>query len=83
MATVHITVADDLVPRLRIAMRGTFPQYEALGDAAAFKAATADFWRGVLVAWEEQQARIDAAVVAQQAGDLARDLAVNDSLTIT
>lgn len=50
MATVSITVPDALVPRLKAAMRATFPQHEALTDAQAFKAVTADYWHGVAVA---------------------------------
>ena len=61
MASVTIQVPDALVPRLTTALRATFPEHDALGVTAAFKAATADYWRGVLTDYEtrlaEQQAQ--------------------------
>ena len=66
MATVQITVPDVLVPRLKAAMRATFPEHAGLSDAAAFKAVTADYWRSVLAAHEGRQAEA-AAWAAQQA----------------
>jgi hypothetical protein len=56
MATVTITVPDALVSRLTAAMRAQYPQYSALGDAAAFRRVTADHWRDVLAAFEGTRA---------------------------
>jgi hypothetical protein len=60
MATVSITVPDAIVPRVLAALRAQYPQYSQLSDAQAFKAVTADFWRGVLFNYERQQAIIAA-----------------------
>lgn len=67
MASVSITVPDALVPRLTAALRATFPEHDALGVTAAFKAATADYWRGVLSEFEQRQAE----KVAQAANSAA------------
>ncbi len=56
MATISITVPDTLVPRIVTAMRAKFPQYSDLTDGACFKQITADYWRGVLINYEAQQA---------------------------
>jgi hypothetical protein len=77
MANVTITIPDALVPRL-VATRAMFPQYAGLSDIAAFKAITADYWRGVLVSSESQKAA-DAAEVTRLA---AVDTAIADSAGI-
>ena len=65
MASVTITVPDALVPRLTAALRATFPQHDALGITAAFKAATADHWRDVLTTYEQRRAAAaEAAAIA-------------------
>lgn len=77
MATVSITVPDALVPRVVAAMRASYPQYASLTDAAAFKAVTADYWRGVLIAYETGQAQAQAqATVAAQAQTSTSDASV-------
>lgn len=60
MAQVTITIPDPLVPRVKAAMRATFPQHDELGDVAAFRAVTADYWRDILTRYEAAQAQ-DAA----------------------
>lgn len=70
MASVTIDIPDAIVPRLRAAMRGQYPQHSNLGDVAAFRRVTADFWRDVLAAHEGTQAG-EAAVPAYMAAHQA------------
>lgn len=69
MASVSITVPDALVARLTAALRASYPQYDGLSAANAFKAATGDYWRSILVGYEAGVASNDAqaAVDAQRA----------------
>jgi hypothetical protein len=74
MATVSITIPDNLIPRVTAAMRAGFPQYSALTDIQCFKAVTADYWRLILTRYESTQAeaglRADLATTqAQTAAD--------------
>ena len=82
MATVSITVPDALVPRLAAALRSFSPQYAALTDAAAFRAATADHWRQVLAQVEEAVAVASAASTLSTVGLDARTKAIADSAGI-
>ena len=75
MATVSITVPDALIPRLRAAMRNAFPEFDGLSDTAAFKAATADYWRNVLSEYEQRQAEIAAQLANVAAIKAAADRA--------
>ena len=65
MANVTITIPDVLVPRVKAAARGLFPQYVELSDADTFKAITALHWKMLLSNYESIAARdqstIDAA----------------------
>lgn len=82
MANVTVTIPDALVPRLRSAMRATFPQHEALSDAAAFKAVTADYWRTVLADYEGRQAEAAAWAAQRAAVDAAKATAAADGAGI-
>lgn len=82
MATVSITIPDALVPRLIAAGRGSYPQYDALSDANAFRAITADYWRSILSAWEAQAAVGDVEAQAAVARALAVAKAAADSTGI-
>lgn len=82
MATVTITIPDALVPRLRAALRDKFPQYEALADAAAFKAATGHYWQSVLAEYEREVAHAEAVMAAQAAVDTAYVGALDDAAGI-
>jgi len=76
VATVQITVPDALIPRLTAALRDAYPQHDALGVSAAFKAATADHWRDVLTTYERRVAENTAAIKA------AADKAATDAAGI-
>lgn len=69
MADVRITVPDALVTRLTAALRASYPQYDGMSAANAFKAATGDYWRSVLVGYETgiASAAAQAEVDAQRA----------------
>lgn len=56
IATVEITVPNDLVPRLTAAMQGTFPETAEQDPALAFKEITAAYWRTILSEWEQREA---------------------------
>jgi hypothetical protein len=77
VATVQITIPDALVPRLAAAMDATFPQYNGLSDAAAFKQITSDYWRGILSEHEQR----DAERAAQAANALAIKAAAEKAAT--
>lgn len=79
---MQITVPDALVPRLTAALRATFPQHEALGVAAAFKAATADYWRGILADYETRQAEQQAQAANLAAIKAAQAKAATDAAGI-
>lgn len=82
MAVVGITIPDALVPRLRAAMRGTFPEEQALDDVAAFQEITAAYWRGILAAWEGKQAEAAAWAASRAAVEAAHANAVKDGAGI-
>ena len=82
MATVTNTVPDPLVPRLRAAAKGTFPQHAALGDAALFKTVTSEFWRKVLADYERQATEVSQGAVYQATVAAAYDTAVVDGAGI-
>ena len=82
MANVTITIPDAIVPRLIAAMDATFPQYNALSDAAAFKQITADYWRGILSAYEEREAEKAAQAANVAAIAAARSKAATDGAGI-
>lgn len=58
MANVTITIPDALIPRLRDAMHWKFPETVGAGDAAAFKAKTAAYWKAILVEYEAWAAEV-------------------------
>ena len=72
MAQVTITVPPALVPRVRAAMRATFPELSQLADAAAFQEATAKMWRGVVHSYE-MSLRDDGVAQAATAASAAID----------
>lgn len=82
MANVTITIPDTLVARLSTALRAAYPQYAAMTDLQAFKAATADHWRLVLAQAEEAAAVSTAAASVATAGADARAKANADSAGI-
>lgn len=82
MATVSIEVPNALVPRLKAAMRATFPEHAELGDVEAFKAATAAYWRGVLVEHESREAEVAAWAAQKQAVADAKAAAESDGTGI-
>ncbi len=82
MANVTIQVPDALVPRLTAALRATCPQHDALSVAAAFKAATADHWRGVLTAYEQRVAEQQAQAANTAAIKAAAEKAATDAAGI-
>ena len=82
MATVQITIPDALVPRLAAAMDATFPQYSGLSDAAAFKQITSDYWRAILVDYEQREAEKTAQAANILAISLARAKAATDGAGI-
>lgn len=75
MATVSIDIPDAIVPRVRAAMRAQFPEFNALGDAAAFRAATAKMWREILATQEGSTAAAAAVPAYMQAYDTAASAA--------
>lgn len=68
MAQVAITIPDPLVPRVRTALRGAFPQHAALSDADLFRAIVSDHVRLLVAGWEAAEAR---RLAEQQAADTA------------
>ena len=82
MASVTITAPDALVPRLTAALRATFPQHDALGITAAFKAVTADYWRGILADYETRQAEQQAQAANLAAIKAAQAKAATDAAGI-
>ena len=82
MASVSITIPDSLVPRLRTAMRGTFPEHQELSDVAAFKEITAAYWRKVLIEWESRTAESQAWQAQRAAVAEVVDAATADSIGI-
>lgn len=78
MPSVTITIPAAMIPRVRDAMRASFPQHAALNDAAAFQEITAEYWRQIVRGYEsakaaegtraaavtaEAQAKIDTATI--------------------
>ena len=82
MASVQITVPDALVPRLTAALRDAYPQHASLGVVAAFKAATADHWRGILADYETRQAEQQAQAANTAAIKAAQAKAATDAAGI-
>lgn len=82
MATVQITVPDALIPRLTAALRDAYPQHDALGITAAFKAVTADYWRGILADYETRQAEQQAQAANLAAIKAAQAKAATDAAGI-
>ena len=69
MATVTITIPTAIVPRVRDAMRASFPQHAALTDVQAFQEITAEYWRQIVRSHEGSQAveTVRAAIQAAEA----------------
>jgi hypothetical protein len=79
VATLSLTVPDELVTRVTAALRGLYPQHAALTDAQLAREVLRLHVRGLVAQWEREQARRKALAAEEAAHTKAWD----ETITIT
>lgn len=73
MAQVTITIPDEVVPRVRAALRAAHPEWDALTDAQVFRRVVAEHVRALVVGYEQAQAQEQAQATVDAAAQAALD----------